>query len=144
MRLISASRKNIFVLLLITFFCLLVGSLSSCRFYPEDTKDTPTEKIVIPELENINTSQVPQKAIDIANYVEQNHKAPKGFVGGRVFENREGLLPKKDNTGQYINYHEYDVNLKVKGQNRGAERIVIGDDESRYYTHDHYKSFTKF
>ncbi|WP_460646382.1 ribonuclease domain-containing protein [Lacrimispora xylanolytica] len=42
-----------------------------------------------------------------------------------------------------MNYREYDVNPYVKGQNRGAERIVIGDDGSVWYTNDHYSSFTK-
>jgi ribonuclease T1 len=81
---------------------------------------------------------VPQKAYTVADYVAKNGKAPQGYVGGTVFQNREGLLP------QGTAYKEYDVNPKVSGQNRGAERIVIGSDGSRYYTGDHYASFTKF
>ena len=74
----------------------------------------------------------------MADYVAKNGRAPQGYVGGTVFQNREGLLP------QGTAYKEYDVNPKVSGQNRGAERIVIGSDGSRYYTGDHYASFTKF
>jgi len=89
-----------------------------------------------------NTKQffavVPQKAYTVADYVAKNGRAPQGYVGGTVFQNREGLLP------QGTAYKEYDVNPKVSGQNRGAERIVIGSDGSRYYTGDHYASFTKF
>ncbi|MGY0035488.1 ribonuclease domain-containing protein [Pedobacter sp. NJ-S-72] len=81
---------------------------------------------------------VPQKAYTVADYVAKNGRAPQGYVGGTVFQNREGLLP------QGTAYKEYDVNPKVSGQNRGAERIVIGSDGSRYYTGDHYASFTKF
>ncbi|NMA64906.1 MAG: hypothetical protein GX957_01525 [Clostridiaceae bacterium] len=42
-----------------------------------------------------------------------------------------------------VNYKEYDVNPYVKGQNRGTERIVTGDDGSVWYTNDHYHTFTK-
>jgi hypothetical protein len=39
---------------------------------------------------------------------------------------------------------EWDVNQYVKGVNRGAERIVLGSDGGRYYTSNHYQTFTKF
>ncbi len=42
-----------------------------------------------------------------------------------------------------VNYKEYDINPYAKGQNRGAERIVIGDDGSVWYTNDHYYTFTQ-
>ena len=41
-----------------------------------------------------------------------------------------------------MEYKEYDVNPNVKGQDRGTERIVIGDDDTVWYTNDHYHSFT--
>jgi len=84
------------------------------------------------------TVTVPQKAYTVAAYVAQYGRPPQGYVGGTVFQNREGLLP------QGVNYKEYDVNPKVSGQNRGTERIILGDDGSRYYTNDHYQSFTQF
>ncbi len=31
----------------------------------------------------------------------------------------------------------------MKGQNRGSERVVIGDDGSVWYTNDHYHTFIK-
>lgn len=40
-----------------------------------------------------------------------------------------------------VNYKEYDINPYIKGQNRGAERIIIGDDGSVWYTNDHYYTF---
>ncbi|WP_367865356.1 ribonuclease domain-containing protein [Pedobacter sp. WC2423] len=54
------------------------------------------------------------------------------------------LKTGKDYYLRGVAYKEYDVNPKVKGQNRGAERIIIGADGTRYYTGDHYKTFTKF
>ncbi|WP_425552676.1 ribonuclease domain-containing protein [Kribbella alba] len=34
-----------------------------------------------------------------------------------------------------------DVNPKVKGVDRGSERLVTGSDGSAWYTTDHYQSF---
>ena len=71
-----------------------------------------------------------------------NRTPPKGYKGGRTYKNiptEEGAQKLPDG----VNYKEYDVNPYVKGQNRGAERIVIGDDGSVWYTNDHYYSFTK-
>ena len=86
---------------------------------------------------------VPQKARDIAAQVKsRNGAAPQGYRGGRTYRNipvNEGdqLLPEG------VNYKEYDINPYVRGQNRGAERIVIGDDDSVWYTNDHYHTFIK-
>jgi ribonuclease T1 len=57
---------------------------------------------------------------------------------GRVFSNREKLLPLKKRGY----YREYTV--KTPGvRDRGARRIVAGDDGEYYYTTDHYRSFTR-
>ena len=56
-------------------------------------------------------------------------------IGGDVFGNREGLLPKAKGRTWY----ECDVNFD--GEDRGAERIVFSTDGLIYYTHDHYESF---
>ena len=82
--------------------------------------------------------------MDIAFYVGENNRTLKGYIGGRIFKNRECLLPIKDKYNQQIIYKEYDINPKVKGQNRGVERIILGDDDSRFYTNNHYQSFIKF
>lgn len=58
-------------------------------------------------------------------------------IGGDIFGNREGLLPKKD--GRI--YYECDVNYK--GGYRGSERIVYSNDGLIFYTNDHYESFTQ-
>lgn len=112
-------------------------------------KKTSQQQVQNPAIEQLATSNtkseaakqvagVPQKAYTVAEYVAKYGKAPQGYVGGTVFQNRERLLPV-NNT-----YKEYDVNPKVNGQNRGPERIVISADWNRYYTGDHYKTFIKF
>lgn len=58
-------------------------------------------------------------------------------IGGDVFGNREGKLPKKDGRKWY----ECDINYE--GGYRGAERIVYSNDGLIYYTNDHYETFTQ-
>ena len=84
---------------------------------------------------------IPQKVYEVLKYIKANHRAMPGYVGGRVFSNREKIVPQFDETGKPIKYREWDVNPKVQGQNRGAERILTGSDGSAWYTNDHYKSF---
>ena len=55
---------------------------------------------------------------------------------GRVFGNREGLLPKR---GRGY-YREYTVRTPG-ARDRGARRIVAGSAGEYYYTEDHYRSF---
>ena len=62
-------------------------------------------------------------------------------MGGRVFQNREGILDKRDASGKKIAYQEWDVNPKKNGVNRGTERLITGSDNRAWYTNDHYKSF---
>lgn len=57
---------------------------------------------------------------------------------GSTFGNYEGILPGRER-GYYA---EYTVILDCSG-NRGARRIVAGDDGERYYTDDHYESFER-
>ena len=61
--------------------------------------------------------------------------APGKSIGGDVFGNREGVLPKT--SAKYI---ECDIN--ANGTSRGAERIIYNSDTFQvYYTADHYKTF---
>ena len=84
---------------------------------------------------------IPQKVYKVLDYVQENGEAIDGYVGGRTFGNREKLLPQKNSQGQKVKYREWDVNPKVKGKNRGAQRLVTSNDGRAYYTNDHYKSF---
>jgi guanyl-specific ribonuclease Sa len=78
----------------------------------------------------------PQKAKDLLEAIQQHEgKVLPGYIGGRVFQNRERRLPPGL-------YREYDVNPKVRGRSRDAERIVIEQDTGRaYYTGNHYRTF---
>jgi len=77
-----------------------------------------------------------QKAKDLLEAIQQHGgKALPGYIGGRVFQNRERRLPRG-------HYREYDVNPRIRGRSRDAERIVIEQDTGRaYYTGNHYRTF---
>jgi ribonuclease T1 len=81
-------------------------------------------------------SSLPAEATDTAELIEQGGPYPYP-QDGTVFQNREDILP--DCTTGY--YHEYTV--KTPGSpDRGARRIVTGDDGEHFYTDDHYASFS--
>jgi ribonuclease T1 len=78
----------------------------------------------------------PRKAADLLAQLQARHGEPlPGYVGGREFQNRERRLPRG-------RYREYDVNPKVRGRSRDAERIVIEQKTGKaYYSGDHYRTF---
>lgn len=75
-----------------------------------------------------------QKAWTVLNRVDEKGAPLPGYKGGSVFGNNKDALPP----GQY---REWDLDPKVPGVDRNAERIVTGADGSAYYTGDHYISF---
>ena len=81
-------------------------------------------------------NEPPQKAKDLLEAIQRHEgRALPGYIGGRVFQNRERRLPRGS-------YREYDVNPKKRGRSRDAERIVIEQNTGRaYYTGDHYRTF---
>jgi len=84
---------------------------------------------------------VPAQARETLAYVRQHGYAPPGVVGGRIFGNYEGELPRYDARRRRIEYREWDVHPKAEGRNRGAERLVTGSDGRAWYTADHYRTF---
>jgi ribonuclease T1 len=105
--------------------------------YPKNNNNTNTQ-----HTDNSNGA-VPAKVFTVLQYIKANNHAMDGYVGGRVFTNREGNLPKDDAQGNSIDYQEWDVNEKIQGQNRGTERICTGSDGRSWYTNDHYRTFTE-
>jgi ribonuclease T1 len=78
---------------------------------------------------------LPQQAKDTIRLIDQGGPYPFSR-DGITFQNREGLLPKKPNGY----YREYTV-ITPGSSDRGARRMVEGDEGELYYTDDHYESF---
>ena len=78
----------------------------------------------------------PRKASDLLKQLEERGGIPlPGYIGGLDFQNRERRLPRGY-------YREYDVNPKIRGRRRDAERIVVEQRTGKaYYTGDHYRTF---
>lgn len=78
---------------------------------------------------------VPAKAWRVLEIIRSTGQAPEGYVGGRVFQNREGHLPEGGD------YREFDVDPHRGGRN--AERLVVEwKTKKAWYTADHYQTFT--
>ena len=65
-----------------------------------------------------------------------NRTIPGMCIGGDVYSNYEGILPKKRGR----TYYECDIGT-IKKKSRGAKRLVWSNDWNIYYTDDHYESF---
>lgn len=79
---------------------------------------------------------VPAVAVEIYHHVVTTGRPPAGYVGGRAWHNRERSLPPGGK------YREFDIHPKVRGRNRGPERIIVDDATRRgWYTPDHYRTF---
>lgn len=80
-------------------------------------------------------SDLPPEADDTLALIDEGGPFPYP-EDGEVFQNREGVLPP-ESTGYY---HEYTVDTPGS-PDRGARRIVTGEDGTDYYTSDHYETF---
>jgi guanyl-specific ribonuclease Sa len=78
----------------------------------------------------------PEKAYELLEALQRRKGEPlPGYVGGKLFRNRERRLP-------FGRYKEYDVNRRIPGRSRDAERLVIEQETGKaYYTNDHYRTF---
>lgn len=73
--------------------------------------------------------------VDVAGLIESG--GPFAYAkDGSVFQNREQRLPKQ----KAGFYREYTVDTPG-ASDRGARRLVAGEDGSLYYTRDHYQTF---
>ena len=86
-------------------------------------------------LETIPESDLPPEGRETLDLIRADGPFPYDR-DGVAFQNREGILPPQDEGY----YREYTVPTPGE-DDRGARRIVGGEDGDRYYTEDHYASF---
>ena len=86
-------------------------------------------------LATITVAKLPPEGVETLELIEAGGPFPYE-QDGATFSNREGILPTQPKGF----YAEYTVVTPGSGD-RGARRIVAGDDGSRFYTVDHYASF---
>lgn len=96
---------------------------------------TPTQAAVVSGYETIAASALPPEARHTLELIASNGPFPYK-QDGVVFSNREQILPKKS-SGYY---HEYTV-VTPGSPDRGARRIIKGQQGELFYTDDHYATF---
>jgi ribonuclease T1 len=121
------------------FHCLVIVLLLGLVICAGLGAGTPTADHLIQSPQAVTQDQAataPLKAQDLLKRLQERGGVPlPGYVGGRDFQNRERRLPRGD-------YREYDVNPKMRGRSRDAERLVIEQRTGKaYYTGDHYRTF---
>ncbi|HYN56361.1 MAG TPA: ribonuclease domain-containing protein [Motilibacterales bacterium] len=87
------------------------------------------------DLPTMAVEQLPPEGIDTLELIDSDGPFPYD-QDGSTFSNREAILPQQPRGF----YAEYTV-VTPGEDDRGARRIVGGDDGSRFYTSDHYSSF---
>lgn len=87
------------------------------------------------DLRTMTVEQLPPQGIETLELIASDGPFPYD-KDGSTFNNREGILPQQPRGF----YAEYTV-ITPDEDDRGARRVVGGDDGSRFYTSDHYSSF---
>ena len=138
-------------LALIALFSYLTGiDLLDTANQPQNSAPTPTVQVqaaassssaeiptkgLVSELPVVLWDELPPEAHETIQLIDEGGPFPYD-KDGSTFQNREGILP--DESNGY--YSEYTV-ITPGSRDRGARRIVGGDDGELYYTDDHYDSF---
>ena len=89
-----------------------------------------------PGMATITTDELPPEALETMALIETDGPFPYS-KDGSTFQNREGLLPSQPQGY----YSEYTVDTPGSSD-RGARRIIGGEEGELYYTDDHYSSFS--
>jgi ribonuclease T1 len=93
--------------------------------------------LVLAQAGEIPVAGLPAEARETLQLIERGGPFPYSR-DGVVFGNYEKRLPPR----RRGYYREYTVPTPG-ARNRGARRIVAGDQGDRYYTADHYRSFQR-
>jgi ribonuclease T1 len=104
----------------------------------DDATSTSTRTVSTAALAGPSPSSEEGSAVaDVLAAIDSGTPSPYREDGG-TFENREGELPDKP----FGYYREYTVETPGS-PDRGARRLVIGEQGDTWYTNDHYGSFTR-
>jgi ribonuclease T1 len=117
-----------------------LGVLGSLLLWPGSGAQARAQA---PAVQAAPQDPIPPHVRETLAYVRKHGFPPPGYVGGRVYGNYEGLLPRYDTRRKRIEYREWDVRARAEGRNRGMERLVTARDGRAWYTADHYRTFVE-
>jgi ribonuclease T1 len=86
-------------------------------------------------LPTVAVGELPKEAVATLSLIDKGGPFPYD-KDGTIFANQERLLPQHERGY----YREYTVPTPGS-RDRGARRLVVGEDGDIYYTADHYESF---
>jgi ribonuclease T1 len=109
------------------------GGGSSARSAPSTAATAPTDGS---RLARVQLADLPAEARRTLDLIAAGGPYPYSR-DGVVFQNRERQLPRR--AGGY--YHEYTVPTPGEAD-RGARRIITGQGGERFWTPDHYTTFS--
>ena len=106
---------------------------------PTPTMSSTADSGIDPDsgLPLVALDDLPPEAADTVRLIDSGGPFPYDRDGA-TFGNREGLLPDEG----FGYYREYTVETPGS-DDRGARRIVGGDEDELYWTADHYASFAR-
>jgi ribonuclease T1 len=115
------------------------GQTKSSSAKPSTTRGTGTSRPTVPRsgLPTVKASALPPEARTTLALIATKGPYPYSR-DGVVYNNLEKILP---NQGKGY-YHEYTV-VTPGSPDRGARRIITGKVGERFYTDDHYASFSE-
>lgn len=128
----TAARVG-FVALLVLASALVLGGCASAA--PGGTATQLPKVDPTSGLPYVALADLPPEAAETVALIDAGGPFPYE-KDGATFGNREGLLPDRPNGY----YREYTVETPGS-PDRGARRIVAGEDGELYWTDDHYDSF---
>ena len=139
--------KQLLIMLLVFIAAYLVFTLiEGGSLIPTFSPATPTQtdssqpSASTPQVNQVGAGEIsvrdlPPEGRDTLALIKKGGPFPYS-KDDTVFSNYEGLLPQKSKGY----YHEYTV-ITPGSPDRGARRIVAGENGEYYYTNDHYRSF---
>lgn len=108
------------------------SSSTTARSTPSSPTGRPTPDSGLPTM---GASELPREGRKTLALIHDGGPFPYDR-DGTTFQNRERILPSQPR-GYYAEY-----TVRTPGErDRGARRLVVGDDGDVYYTDDHYDSF---
>ncbi len=141
--LLAVLALGVLASLIVQVAAIIDGPRASTPTIPNPTSVTATGGTTatpfarFSDLPAIGLTALPPEALATLGLIDDGGPYPFDQDDG-VFQNREGILPDEDEG----HYREYTV-VTPGSDDRGPRRIVTGAAGERYYTDDHYDSFSE-
>ena len=133
----SWRRRPLLALITLILLLLIGYTIRAVNDHSNSTPVGPNSTTSAPASAGVALSSLPKEATETVSLIKQGGPFPYR-QDGVVYSNLERQLPIKPSNY----YHEYTVQTPGS-PDRGARRIVTGQDGQFYYTGNHYQSFVQ-